>query len=75
MIDIRSIGLVAGIELQPMADKPTARAFDAFLRCFDKGVLVRTTGDVIALSPPLIAEKKHVDQLFGTIADVLKALP
>ncbi len=75
VIDIRSIGLVAGIELQSIADKPGARAFEAFLRCFNKDVLVRTTGDVIALSPPLIAEKKHVDQLFGTIADVLKTLP
>jgi beta-alanine--pyruvate transaminase len=75
VIDIRSIGFVAGIELQPIADKPGARAFEAFLRCFNKDVLVRTTGDVIALSPPLIAEKKHIDQLFGTIADVLKSLP
>ena len=75
VIDIRSIGFVAGIELQPMADKPGARAFEAFLRCFNKDVLVRTTGDVIALSPPLIADKKHIDQLFGTIADVLKSLP
>ncbi|MEO6022297.1 MAG: aspartate aminotransferase family protein [Burkholderiales bacterium] len=75
VIDVRSIGLVAGIELQPMADKPTVRAFEAFLRCFDKNVLIRTTGETIALSPPLIAEKKHIDQLFGTIADVLKTLP
>ncbi len=75
VIDIRSIGFVAGIELQPMTDKPGARAFEAFLRCFNKDVLVRTTGDVIALSPPLIAEKKHIDQLFGTLADVLKSLP
>ena len=75
VIDIRSIGLVAGIELQPMTDKPGARAFEAFLRCFDKNVLIRTTGETIALSPPLIAEKKHIDQLFGTIADVLKTLP
>ncbi len=75
VIDIRSIGFVAGIELQPMTDKPGARAFEAFLRCFNKDVLVRTTGDVIALSPPLIADKKHIDQLFGTIADVLKSLP
>ena len=75
VIDIRSIGLVAGIELQPMTEKPGARAFEAFLRCFDKNVLIRTTGETIALSPPLIAEKKHIDQLFGTIADVLKTLP
>ena len=72
VIDIRNIGLVAGIELEPIAGKPAARAFEAFLRCYEKGVLIRTTGDIIALSPPLIIEKPQIDQLFGTIADVLK---
>ncbi|MBB5516646.1 beta-alanine--pyruvate transaminase [Rubricella aquisinus] len=75
VIDCRNLGLIAGIELEPMAGKPTARAFEAFLRCYDKGVLIRTTGDIIALSPPLIIEKSHIDELFGTIADVLKDLP
>ena len=73
VIDVRNLGLVAGIELEPMAGKPTARAFEAFLRCFEKGVLIRTTGDIIALSPPLIINKQQIDELVGTIADVLRA--
>jgi beta-alanine--pyruvate transaminase len=75
VIDCRNLGLIAGIELEPIAGKPTARAFEAFLRCYEEGVLIRTTGDIIALSPPLIIEKSHIDELFGTIADVLKDLP
>jgi beta-alanine--pyruvate transaminase len=70
--DVRNIGMVAGIELEPEAGKPGARAFDAFLRCFDKGVLIRTTGDIIALSPPLIISKAQIDELVGTLADVLR---
>ena len=71
--DVRNLGLVCGIELESVPGKPSVRAFDAFLRCFwDKGVLIRTTGDIIALSPPLIIDKLQVDQLFGAIADVLK---
>jgi beta-alanine--pyruvate transaminase len=75
VIDIRNIGLVAGIELQPLPGKPTVRAFEAFLRAYEKGVLIRTTGDTIALSPPLIIEKAQIDRIFETIADVLRTLP
>jgi beta-alanine--pyruvate transaminase len=72
--DIRNLGLVCGIELEGIPGKPTTRAFDIFLKCFwDKGVMVRTTGDIIAVSPPLIIEKAQIDQLFGAIADILKA--
>jgi beta-alanine--pyruvate transaminase len=74
VIDLRNLGLIAGIELAPRPGKPTARAFEAFLSCYDKGVLIRTTGDIIALSPPLIVEKGHIDQIFGTISEVLKTL-
>lgn len=72
VIDIRNMGLVAGIELEPRPGAPTARAFEAFLKCYDKGVLIRTTGDIIALSPPLIVDKAQIDTIVGTIADVLK---
>ena len=74
VIDLRNIGIVCGIELDPIPGKPTARAFDAFLKCYEQGLLTRTTGDIIALSPPLILEKQHIDQMFGIIADVLKKL-
>jgi beta-alanine--pyruvate transaminase len=72
VIDVRNLGLLAGIELEPIAGKPTARAFETFLECYDRGVLIRTTGDIIALSPPLIVEKKQIDQIVDTISDVLK---
>jgi beta-alanine--pyruvate transaminase len=72
VIDVRNIGLVGAVELAPIAGLPGKRAFDTFLSCFERGVLVRTTGDIIALSPPLIIEHKHIDQLVGTLAEVLK---
>jgi beta-alanine--pyruvate transaminase len=73
VIDIRNIGLVAGIELEARAGKPTERAVRAFHRCFDAGVLIRTTGDIIALSPPLIVEKPHIDRIVETISDAIRA--
>ncbi|HEY4069684.1 MAG TPA: aspartate aminotransferase family protein [Burkholderiaceae bacterium] len=72
VIDVRNIGLVGGIELDPIPGSPGKRAFDVFLECWERGVLIRTTGDTIALSPPLIVENSHIDQLVSTIADVLK---
>jgi beta-alanine--pyruvate transaminase len=74
VIDIRNIGLVGAIELEPIAGQPTKRAFSAFLKAFEAGVLIRTTGDIIALSPPLIVEKSHIDQIVGTLRTVLNAL-
>ena len=74
VIDIRNYGMMAGIELEPRPGKPGARAFEVFLRCFEKGVLIRVTGDIIALSPPLIIEKAQIDQLADTIAEVLKTI-
>jgi beta-alanine--pyruvate transaminase len=72
--DIRNIGIMGGIDLEPIPGKPTARAFDAFNRAFEKGLLVRTTGDTIALSPPLIVEEKQIDFIAETVRDVLKAV-
>jgi beta-alanine--pyruvate transaminase len=74
VIDIRNYGMMAGIELEPRPGKPGARAFEVFLRCFEKGVLIRVTGDIIALSPPLIIEQAQIDQLADTIAGVLKTI-
>ncbi|MCR9256395.1 MAG: aspartate aminotransferase family protein [Alphaproteobacteria bacterium] len=74
VIDTRNLGLIAGIELESIPGKPTARAFEAFLKAFDKGILIRTTGDIIALSPPLIIEERHIDELVGTVRDVLKTV-
>jgi beta-alanine--pyruvate transaminase len=74
VIDLRSIGLIAGIELEPIPGKPGARAYQALKKAFADGILIRTTGDIIALSPPLILEKQHIDELFGKLATVLKNL-
>jgi beta-alanine--pyruvate transaminase len=72
VIDVRNIGLVGGIELAPIGGEPGKRAFSVFLDCWEKGLLVRTTGDTIALSPPLIIENQHIDQMVGTLADAIK---
>ncbi len=71
IIDIRTTGLVAGIELDPRGGAPTARAMELFHACFDNGLLVRATGDIIALSPPLIVERPQIDEMFGKIGDLL----
>lgn len=71
VIDIRNLGLIGAIELEPIAGAPTKRAFSAFLEAYEKGLLIRTTGDIIALSPPLIISKAQIDELFGTLRDVL----
>ena len=72
VIDIRNIGLVAGIELSPIAGSPAKRAFDIFLDCYERGVLLRTTGDTVALSPPLIIERGQIDQLVDTLRGAIR---
>ncbi|WP_372603682.1 aspartate aminotransferase family protein [Actibacterium sp.] len=74
VIDIRNMGLIGAVELAPLPGEPTKRAFQAFLDCFEKGILIRTTGDTIAMSPPLIIEKTDIDRLIGTLRDVLEKL-
>ncbi|ATE66242.1 aspartate aminotransferase family protein [Rhizorhabdus dicambivorans] len=74
VIDIRTIGLVAGIELASRDGAIGARAHDLFVDCFERGLLIRVTGDIIALSPPLIIEPDQIDQIVTTLADGLKRL-
>jgi beta-alanine--pyruvate transaminase len=74
VIDVRTIGIVAGIELEPRPGAPVARAFETFLKCFDAGVMIRQTGDTLALSPPLIVEKAQIDQIVSTIASTLRTV-
>nr|WP_316656953.1 aspartate aminotransferase family protein [uncultured Gellertiella sp.] len=71
VIDVRNIGLIGAIELDPIAGEPTKRAFSAFLKAYEKGLLIRTTGDIIALSPPLIISKAEIDELFTKLREVL----
>ncbi len=74
VIDIRNFGLVGAIELEPMEGQPTKRAFSAFLKAWEKGLLIRTTGDIIALSPPLIISEEEIARLFDILAEVLRGL-
>jgi beta-alanine--pyruvate transaminase len=72
VIDVRAYGLIAGIELAPRDGKPGTRAFDVYLKCFERGAMVRQTGDVIALSPPLIIEQDEIEVLFGILAEAIR---
>ena len=74
VIDIRAIGLVGAVELEPIAGEPAKRAFSAFLKSYEEGIMIRTTGDTIAMSPPLIISKSEIDELVGKLAGVLKTL-
>ncbi|MFB9978600.1 aspartate aminotransferase family protein [Mesorhizobium kowhaii] len=74
VIDIRNIGLIGAIELAPIAGQPTKRAFSAFVKAFERGALIRTTGDIIALSPPLIITKGQINELIDHVREVLRAV-
>ncbi|MCL6251638.1 aspartate aminotransferase family protein [Altererythrobacter sp. KTW20L] len=74
VIDCRNVGLIGGIELEPRPGAPTKRAMEVFHRAFDEGLLIRVTGDIIALSPPLILEKTNIDEIFGKLAAILDSI-
>jgi beta-alanine--pyruvate transaminase len=74
VIDVRNLGLVAGIELEPRSGRVGARGYDALVEAFRSGLLIRVTGDIIALSPPLIIERKEIEQLVDVLGGVLKRL-
>ena len=73
IIDIRNIGLIGAVEFAPDPAQPGKRAYERFVKAFEEGILVRQTGDIIALSPPLVISKGEIDQLFDTFTKVLKA--
>jgi beta-alanine--pyruvate transaminase len=74
VIDCRNLGLIGAVELTPRPAAPGARGYETFEKCWDRGVFVRPVGDSVAFCPPLIAEKKHLDQMFGAVAEVLKTV-
>ena len=74
VIDIRNIGLMGAVEFAPRDRAPGARAYDCFVRCFEAGLLVRQTGDVIAMSPPLIVETGQIDEIITILGDVARGL-
>ncbi|USH03427.1 aspartate aminotransferase family protein [Grimontia kaedaensis] len=72
VIDVRNTGLIAGIQFAPSSEGIGKRGYDIFTRCFYDGVLVRASGDIIAMSPPLIMESKHIDQMVSTLERAIK---
>jgi beta-alanine--pyruvate transaminase len=74
VIDIRNIGLVAAIELRPREGAPTARAYETFTKAFEQGLLIRVTGDTIALSPPLIISEEQIDEIMRMLSSILRTV-
>ena len=74
VIDIRNIGLVGAVELAPRKGAPGARGMEACIKAYEAGLMIRVSGDVIAMSPPLIVEKAHVDEMIGILGDVIRSL-
>jgi beta-alanine--pyruvate transaminase len=74
LIDIRNYGLVAAFEMAPRPGAPGKRGYEALVKCFEAGILVRSTGDTIAVSPPLIVEPAQIELIFRTIGQVLSTI-
>ena len=72
VIDVRNYGLIGGVEMEPRQGKPGARGYEVFLKCFERGVMVRQTGDTIAMSPPLIIEPKQIERMVETLGSVIR---
>ncbi|WP_226822252.1 aspartate aminotransferase family protein [Acidithiobacillus ferridurans] len=72
VVDVRNLGLMAAIELEPRSGAPGTRGHDIMREALKRGLLIRLTGDTIALSPPLIIEPSHMDRIFHTLRDVLR---
>jgi beta-alanine--pyruvate transaminase len=72
IIDIRNYGLIGAVEFESRPGKPGTRAYDVFMKCFERGVLVRAAGDVIAVSPPLIVEEKQIDRIFEVLGQAMR---
>jgi beta-alanine--pyruvate transaminase len=72
VIDIRNIGYMGAIELEPLAGAPGKRVFEIMVECYERGLMIRVSGDTIAFSPPLVSERAHLDQMIGVVADVIR---
>ncbi len=72
VIDVRNFGLIGAVELEPIEGQPTARAMQIFRDCFDDGVIIRTTGDTLAFSPPLIIEESEIETAVESVRTALQ---
>lgn len=75
VIDIRNTGMVGAVHLSSRDGEPGKRGYDVFEACYWDGLMVRNSGDIIAMSPPLIVEKSHIDQIINTLGDVIRRTP
>ena len=73
VIDVRNFGLIGAVELEPIDGEPTARAMQIFRKCIDDGVIIRTTGDTLAFSPPLIIEDEQIETVVETVRSAIRA--
>ena len=74
VVDVRNFGLMGAVELEPRSDGPTLRALDVFRYCFEHGLMVRTTGDIVALTPALIISEEQIAQIAETLGAALRAV-
>jgi beta-alanine--pyruvate transaminase len=75
VLDIRTVGLTVGIDLAPKPDGVGKLGYEAMERGFhDEGIMFRIAGDSIAMSPPLIVTEAQIDEIFGKVAKVIKAV-
>ena len=72
VIDVRNYGLIGAVELTPIEGQPTARALDIFRTCYENGVIIRTTGDILAFSPPLIIDESQISHIVETVRAALR---
>ena len=74
VLDIRTTGFLAAIDLDGVPGIVGKRSYACHLACLERGVLVRSSGDATVISPPLIISRQQIDQLFGTVAEVLATI-
>src|SRR5437868_7990146 len=72
VIDTRNVGLMGEVELSPPSDGVGARGYDVMVDCFNRGLYFRMSGDSFAMSPPLIVEKSHIDDMVSILGDAIK---
>lgn len=72
VVGIRTLGLAGAVELRSIDGKPGKRAFEVFLECFNKGIMVRAAGENLVLAPAFVADKGHIETLVGVLAEAIK---
>jgi beta-alanine--pyruvate transaminase len=75
VLDIRCVGLTAGIDLASRPDAVGKRGYDVLERAFhEEGLMIRAVGDTLALTPPLIVGEREIEEIFAKVARVIKAV-